>query len=69
MTAHNSTNNNVAFFFVSDLKIVFSTNYYFLIPMSWTGEEKYLALEIKSFKTVQAKFRKMFNFYNYFQKT
>ena len=27
VTAHNSTNNNIVFFFVSDLKIVYYNNY------------------------------------------
>ena len=65
VTANNSTNNNVVFFFVSDLKIAYYNNYQSLITMPWTREEKYFAvttdLETKSFKTVQAKFCSKFN--------
>ena len=43
MTANNSTNNNVMFFFLSDLKIVYDNNYKSLITVPWTREETYLA--------------------------
>ena len=56
VTANNSTNNNVVFFFVSDLKIVYSNNYKSSIIMPWIREEKLFCnttdLEIKSLKTV-----------------
>ena len=50
MTANDFTNNTAEFFFVSDLKIVFTN------------------LVTKSFKTVQGKLRRKFNFYDYPQK-
>ena len=69
MIANNSTTNNVVFFFVSDLKIVYDKNYKSSITMPWTREEKIFCiavyLETKSFKTVQAKFCRKFNFKNF----
>ena len=44
VTADNSTNNNVVFFFVSDLKIVYNNNYKSSITMPWTREEKTFCL-------------------------
>ena len=56
VTAIDSNNNYVVFFFVSDLKIVYYNNYYSLITMPWTIEEKIFCVtsysETKSFKTV-----------------
>ena len=71
VTAHNSTNNNVVFFFVSDLKIVYYNNYWSSMTMPWIREENILRLylETKSFKTEQAKFRRKSNFNNYPQKS
>ena len=40
---NSSINNNVVFFFLSDLKIVYYNNYYNSITMRWTREEKYFA--------------------------
>ena len=59
VTDNNSTNNNGVFFFESDLKIVYYNNYYSLITMPWTREEKIFSittyLETKPFKTVSKK--------------
>ena len=44
MTAYNSINNNVFFFFNSALKIVYFKNYLSSIIIPWTREEKYFAL-------------------------
>ena len=56
VTTNYSTNNNVVYVFVSDLEIVSYNNYYSLITMLWTREEKMFCvtiyLETKSFKTV-----------------
>ena len=71
MTANNSTNDNIVFFFVSDLKIVYNNNYQSLITMPWTGGENILRHFLfgdKSFKIVKAKFRRKSNFNNYPQK-
>ena len=61
------------FFFVSDLKIANYNNYQSSITMLWTGEENIFCittyLETKSFRTVQAKFRRKFNYNNYPQKS
>ena len=40
VTANNSTNNNVVFFIVSYLKIVYYNNYSYLSTIPWTREEK-----------------------------
>ena len=53
MTANNSTNNNVVFFFVSDLKIVYDNNYQSSITMPWTREGKYFASRIFGYKIIQ----------------
>ena len=42
VTINNSIKNNVEFFFVSDLKIVYYNNYQFLIKMPWIREENIL---------------------------
>ena len=56
VTANNSTNNNVEFFLVSDLKIVYYKTYQSSIKLPWTKEERIFLvttyLETKSFKTV-----------------
>ena len=56
VTTNNSINDNVIFCFVSDLKLVYYSNYYSLITMPWTREEKIFwvttYLETKSFKTL-----------------
>ena len=71
MTANNSTNNYVIFFSISDMKIVYYNSYQFSITMPWAREEKIFCLptylETKSFKTVQLKFRRKFNFNSYLQ--
>ena len=70
MTANN---NNVVFFFVSNLKIVYYNKYYSSITIPWTREKKISCvttyLKTKSLKTVQAKFHRKFNFNNYPQKS
>ena len=70
MTAYNSTDNNVVFFFVSDLKIV---QLLILYHHALDKREQifYVStyLETKSFKTVQTKCHRKFNFNNYLQKS
>ena len=43
VTSNNSPNNNVLYFFVLDLKIVYYNNYLSSTTMPWTIEEKYFA--------------------------
>ena len=56
VTANNSITNNVVFFFVSDLKILYNNNSQSSITMPWANEVKIFCvityLEMKSFKTV-----------------
>ena len=59
-------------FFVSDLKIVYYNNYQSSIIIAMDKRRKIFCityLNIKSFKTVQAKFSRKFNFNNYPQKS
>ena len=56
MTVNTSKNDNVVFFFVSDLKIDYDNNYQSLITKSWTKRKTISCvttyLETKSFKIV-----------------
>ena len=65
MTAINSTNNNVVFFFVSNLKMIYNNNYLSSITMPWTRKKKIFCVTIY----LEAKFRRKFNFNNYHQKS
>ena len=53
MTAHNSTTNNVVFFFVLDLKIVYYNNYLSLITMPLTREETFFCHYLFRDKIIQ----------------
>ena len=71
MTANNSTKNNVAFFFVSGLKIVYDNNYQSFIAIPWIREEKYVASLLiwrQNHSKLHAKFHRKFNYDNYPQK-